>query len=259
MELLLLIGALGLVCGFLSGLLGIGGGIIMAPLLLFVPPLFGFEALPMRVVAGLTIVQGLVACLAGVCAHYKANNVSGQLAGWMGGAIFVTSLVGGAAAGWVDNLVLLFIFGGLAIAAAVLMFIPEKITDEAPEVTGLKFSRWRAVSTAGGVGLFGGLVGQGGSFILIPLMTSLVKIPTRIAMGSNLAIVLLSTTAAFIGKAVTGQVEWLLAVPIVLTVIPGSYFGGCLSGRVPVLILRRLLAIFIGLAAVRIWGCLLLG
>ena len=82
MELLLLIGTLGLVCGFLSGLLGIGGGIIMAPLLLFVPPLCGFAELPMRVVAGLTIVQGLVACLAGVSAHYKFNHVSGRLAGW---------------------------------------------------------------------------------------------------------------------------------------------------------------------------------
>lgn len=252
MELLILIGVLGLVCGLLSGLLGIGGGIIMAPLLLFVPPLFGFAELPMQVVAGLTIVQGLVACMAGVCAHYQANQVSKHLAGWMGGAIFVASLVGGAAAGWVDNHVLLFIFGGLAIVASVLMFSPGKVTEEVPGAIGLEFSRYRAVSMAGGVGLLGGLVGQGGSFILIPLMTSFLKIPTRVAMGSNLAIVLLSTAAAFIGKAITGQIEWLLAVPIVLTVIPGSYIGGCMSGRVPVLVLRRLLAIFIALAAGRI-------
>ena len=63
MEILLLIGTLGIFCGFLSGVLGIGGGIIMAPLLLYVPPLFGFEPLPMRTVAGLTIMQGLVACI----------------------------------------------------------------------------------------------------------------------------------------------------------------------------------------------------
>lgn len=60
MGIYLLIGALGLGTGFLSGLLGIGGGIVMAALLLYVPPIFGFEPLPMRIVAGLTIVQGLV-------------------------------------------------------------------------------------------------------------------------------------------------------------------------------------------------------
>ena len=39
------------------------------------------------------------------------------------------------------------------------------------------------------VGLFGGLVGQGGSFILIPMTVYLLKVPLRVAMGSNLVIV----------------------------------------------------------------------
>jgi uncharacterized membrane protein YfcA len=257
MELLLLIGFMGIICGFLSGLLGIGGGIIMAPLLLYVPPLLGFETMPMRTVAGLTIVQGLVACIAGIIAHNRFNFVSGKLASWMGITIFAASLIGGAAANYVDNRILLFIFGGLAITAAILMFIPKKQDHEAPDIKTLEFDRWRAVTTSGSVGLLGGLVGQGGSFILIPLMTSYVHIPTRIAVGSNLAIVLLSTAAAFIGKAFTGQIEWLLSIPIILTVIPAASLGGFISHRVPVLSLRRILAVLIALAAARIWISLL--
>jgi len=257
MSLLLLIAFLGAACGFLSGLLGIGGGIIMAPLLLYVPPLFGFETMPMRTVAGLTIVQGLVACIAGVIAHNRFNFVSGRLASWMGITIFAASLIGGAAANYVDNRILLFIFGGLAITASVLMFIPKKQDHEAPDINTLEFDRWRAVTTSGSVGLLGGLVGQGGSFILIPLMTSYVHIPTRIAVGSNLAIVLLSTAAAFAGKALTGQIEWLMAVPIILTVIPAASLGGAISYKVPVLALRRILAVLIGLAAARVWISLL--
>lgn len=257
MGLFLLIGFLGIICGFLSGLLGIGGGIIMAPLLLYVPPLFGFGTLPMRIVAGLTIVQGLVACIAGVIAHNRFNFVSGRLASWMGITIFIASLIGGAAANYIDNRILLFIFGGLALTASILIFIPKNEDYEAPDINTLEFDRWRAVTTSGGVGLLGGLVGQGGSFILIPLMTSYVRIPTRIAVGSNLAIVLLSTAAAFIGKALTGQIEWLMTLPIILTVIPAASLGGRISHRVPVLVLRRILAVLIALAAIRIWISLL--
>ena len=253
MGIYLLIGALGLGTGFLSGLLGIGGGIVMAPLLLYVPPLFGFEPIPMKIVAGLTIVQGLVACMAGVLSHRQFRMVSGRLSLYMGISIFIAAMAGGAGSGYVSNEILLFLFAGLAFSAAFLMLVPVKGECDNPDVECLKFHRWRAVTAASGVGLIGGLVGQGGSFILIPLMTSFVQIPTRIAIGSNLAIVLLSATAGFIGKATTGQIEWLMTVPIALTVIPASRMGSLLSRSVSVLWLRRALAVLIALAAVRIW------
>jgi uncharacterized membrane protein YfcA len=257
MDLYLFIGILGLITGFLSGLLGIGGGIIMAPLLLYVPPLFGFEALPMKVVAGLTIVQGMVASIAGGWAHRQFKFVSHQLSVYMGASIFVASLVGGAGACFISNQILLFVFACLAFAAAVLMLVPVRNDSEGPDVDLLHFSRIRAVITASGVGLFGGMVGQGGSFILIPLMTSFVHIPTRIAIGSNLGIVLISCVAGFIGKALTGQIEWLLTIPVVLTVIPAATVGAYVSNKTPIGILRKILAVLIAFAAIRMWVSLL--
>ncbi|NOY69735.1 MAG: sulfite exporter TauE/SafE family protein [Deltaproteobacteria bacterium] len=259
MALYILIGAMGLATGFLSGLLGIGGGIIMAPLLLYVPPLFGFAALPMRVVAGLTIIQALVACVSAGLIHKKFNLVSGKLTIWMGGAIFVAALAGGAGSGFVANSMLLAIFAGLALVASILLFVPNPEDSEHPDVACFSFSRLRAVASAGAVGLLGGLVGQGGSFILIPVMISYVNVPTRIAIGSNLAIVFLSSLAAFIGKAATGQIEWFMAVPIVLSVAPAAWLGGLASRHVSIVGLRRLLAAVIGLAAIRIGFSVFIG
>ena len=258
MELLLLLAGLGLISGFLSGLLGIGGGIVMAPLLLYVPPLFGHEPLAMRVVAGLTIVQGLLGCMAGALGHKKLNFVSSPLSVYMGPAIFFTALIGGAGANYVPNDILLLLFAALAFAAALLMLVPIKTDSANPDVNQLSFSRLRAVSAASTVGLLGGMVGQGGSFILIPIMTAYIHIPTRIAIGSNLAIVLLSSLAGFIGKALTGQIAWLLCLPIALSVMPAAYLGSMASSRVPVANLRRLLAVLIGLAAIRISAAALL-
>ncbi len=257
MEIYLLIGCLGIFTGFISGLLGIGGGIVMAPLLLYVPPLFGLEPFSMRVVAGLTIVQGLLSCLSGGLTHRKFSFVSDKLSAYMGVSIFIAALTGGAAARFASNEILLFVFACLAFVAASLMFVPVENDTENPDATDLDFCKARAVTAATGVGLLGGLVGQGGSFILIPLMTTYVKIPTRIAIGSNLGIVFLSSLAAFIGKAITGQIDWLLVIPVVLTVLPAASVGGHVSRKVPVQWLRKLLAVLIGLAAVRMWGSLL--
>lgn len=252
-DIYILISTLGLVTGFVSGLLGIGGGIVMAPLLLFVPPMFGFEPLSMQVVAGLTIVQGLVACIAGALTHRRFRFVSGSLSLYMGVSIFIAALIGGAGAKYVSNELLMLLFSGLVLIAGLLMLVPNNKDSEQPDIDTLVFSRWRAISTAATVGILGGMVGQGGSFILIPLMTSFVRIPTRIAIGSNLAVVIMSTAAGFLGKALTGQIVWLLTVPILLTVPLATYIGGQVSRRVPVLWLRRILAIFIAGAAFRIW------
>jgi len=252
LDIVFLIAALGIGAGFISGLLGIGGGIVMAPLLLFVPPLFGFASLSMHTVAGITIVQGLVACIVGALIHHRFNAVSIPLAVWMGTAIFIAAIAGGSGAAFFSNELLLAIFAFLAILAAFLLCCPLRREDEHPDAAMISFSRPRAVISAAAVGLLGGLVGQGGSFILIPLMITFVRIPSRIAIGSNLAIVLMSTLAAFIGKAATGQILWPLALPIIVTVPFATWLGGMVSHRLPVAVLRRILAVCIAIAAVRI-------
>jgi hypothetical protein len=78
--------------------------------------------------------------------------------------------------------------------------MPMKDDVEYPDAATLTFSPARAVASAAVVGVLGGMVGQGDSFILIPLMTWFVKVPTRIAIGSNLAVVLFSSLAGFLGK-----------------------------------------------------------
>ncbi|MDX2433328.1 MAG: sulfite exporter TauE/SafE family protein [Desulfobacterales bacterium] len=253
MTIFSIIGLASLLSGFLSGMVGIGGGIIMAPILIFLPAWIGLPPLSMKVVAGLTITQGLIGCLLGTIHHKKFNFVSGRLLAYMGIPIFLMSFIGGYLSNLVSNALLLILFATLALAAAILIFISVKGDSENPDVHQLKFKRSRAVMASAGVGLLGGMVGQGGSFILIPLMTSYVQIPTRIAIGSNLAIVTLAASAGFLGKAISGQIEWWFTLPILISTIPATYIGSLVSKQVSFVWLKRILAVLIGFAAVRIW------
>ena len=244
---------LGLGVSFFSGFLGIGGGIIMAPALLYLLPATGAATLDIKIITGLTITQGLFASLSGAMKHGSYNFVSRSLVLYMGVTIMVSALSGVLLSRWVSNNLLGGIFATLALLAALLMFIPQPQRDVEISPQAVSFNRMAAVAIAAIIGFLGGLVGQGGSFILIPLMLFVLKIPTRIALGSNLAIVFISAMAGFVGKIATGQVPLILAAALVLGALPGAQIGGYLSKRTRPVTLRTILATVIALAAARIW------
>lgn len=250
-ELILVVGLLGLCVSFLSGLLGIGGGIVMAPALLYLPPLLGAGELDMRAVAGLTITQGLAACLFAGLRHNKYRFVSRPLVAVMGPTILLAALAGGVLSKYVPNEALLAVFAGLALLAAALMLIPKGAEGDDAVADDVAFSRPRAIAIALSIGFLGGLVGQGGSFILIPLMLYALRLPTRVVIGSNLGIVFFSSLAGFVGKAATGQIPLLLACALVVGAIPGSQAGSYVSKRTEPGKLRFGLALVVVLAAVK--------
>jgi len=250
MTLPLLVFLIGAGGGALSGLLGIGGGIVTAPLLLYLPRLFGLEPLSMHVVGGLTISQALFASLFGGVAHWRTGNVDRRLAGVMSGVIFAAALVGGAGSKWFSHRFLLGLFLLLSLTAAFLILIPQTKEDGTGYAPG-SFSTPGAFSIALGIGVLGGLVGQGGSFILIPMAVTLLRVPLRIAMGSNMVIIFFASLAGFLGKAVTGQVPLLLAGALLAGVLPGSLAGVKLSHRVPTGALRLALGALIFAACLR--------
>jgi hypothetical protein len=241
---------IGLIGGGLSGLLGIGGGIITAPLLLYLPRLLGQEPLSMHLVGGLTISQALFASVCGSFGHWRSGNVDRRLAAVMSGVIFFAALAGGAGSHWFSHRFLLGLFLLLSLAAALLLFRSQQENGHAGYAPG-SFSLPGAVGIALGIGLLGGLVGQAGSFVLIPMATSLLGVPLRVAMGTNMVVIFFASLAGFLGKAATGQVPVPLAAALLAGVLPGSVAGVALSRRISTGALRVALGVLILAACAR--------
>ena len=91
MELYFLLITVGLIGGFLSGWVGLGGGIILTPTLLFLPLHLGLSPLDMKEVARLTMFQSLCGTAAAGIAHRRARQVHWPLVAWMGGTIAIAS------------------------------------------------------------------------------------------------------------------------------------------------------------------------
>jgi uncharacterized membrane protein YfcA len=252
---LVLVG-IGLVGAFLSGLLGVGGAIVMIPMLLFLPPLFGLAPFDMVAVGGMTIVQVLAASLAGLLTHRQAGHFAWPVAWPMGLAIGVGSAVGGVAAAWVPVRWLEALFAALAVAAVVLMLLPARGRDEGSEVPA-GFRPGLAAGIAGVVGGISGLIGAGGSFLLTPLMRTVLKLPLRLIIGTSLGIVFVSALSGTIAKGLTGQIPWAATAFLVLGALVGAPLGAKVSHRVPARALRWFLAAAIAVTAIKmVWQLL---
>ena len=240
----------GLVSSILSGLLGIGGGIVLTPLLLYAPQAVGLAALPVKIVTGLTVVQAISGSVLGMTRHRSYGNVSTRLVLLMGPPAAIASLVGAFISRDASDQLLLAIFAAFSFFGAVLLLLPvEAQTAAAHEV---RVNKAVAIALAVVIGAFGGMVGIGAIAFIVAALVYFLRVPPRIAIGSSPGIGMFGAVAALIGKAATAQVDGRLAALIVMSALIGSPIGAWLSVRTSTAILMRLLAALVLLASVRI-------
>jgi len=249
---------LGLLGGLLSGLVGIGGGIIMFPLLLYVPPAFGFAALAVKAAASITAVQSLFGAISGAVAHHRHRRVYFPLALDFGGTMAVTSLIGSLLSSRIPEIWILVLFALLAVIAALLMLLQRPEFAEPSFADGpYHYSRMRAWSLGAAIGCCAGLIGQGGGFLFVPVMMAFLRTPLRMAIGTALAVGVVSSAAVVLGRIGTAQIPWLLTAITVSGGILGAQIGSEFSQRLPRRMLRSILATVILLTALKmIWGLL---
>ncbi|HEY2493414.1 MAG TPA: sulfite exporter TauE/SafE family protein [Paenibacillus sp.] len=254
---------IGFIGSFFSGLLGIGGGIINYPLLLFVPSSLGIANFTAQEVSGISMFQVFFASLAGVLAFRKKGKKSKTetslihkgLVLNMGISILLGSLIGGYVSKFLAEDSINIIYGVLAIVAVVLMVIPNKGKQQDSDE--ISYNRIIATIAAFLTGIVSGIVGAGGAFILIPIMLTILKIPTRTTIASSLAIVFISAVGGVIGKITGGPI---LIMPTLFTVIGsllGAPLGSRMSAKMNVKYLRYALVVLISGTAIKVWMSIL--
>jgi hypothetical protein len=273
----LVIVALGLGVGVLSGLFGVGGGFLTTPLLIF-------YGIPPTVAAASAASQVTGASVSGVFAHFRRGGV--DLA--MGGVLVIGGMAGSVlgavifrllqATGQIDTVIsLLYVIllggiGGLMLRDAIRTIRASRSEDGAPPpkrrhhplVAALPL-RWRFY-TSGlyisplaplilGVitGVLTVLLGVGGGFIMVPAMIYLLGMGTRVVVGTSLFQILFVTAAATLVHAVTTKaVDIVLASLLLLGSVVGAQLGARLAQRLKPDYLRLLLAAMVLVVAIRL-------
>ncbi|NOU93187.1 TSUP family transporter [Paenibacillus sp. LMG 31456] len=249
---IILLLAIGFVGSLISGMVGIGGSIIKYPMLLYIPPALGFAAFSAQEVSAISAVQVFFATLAGMLAFRKGGYINKSLVFVMGGTIVVGSFLGGYGSKFLSDSFINITYAVLALIAAVMMFLPKKAQEDM-DFTKLKFNKPLAASLAGIIGIVSGIVGAAGAFITVPVMLVILKIPTRVAIASSLAITFISSIGSTTGKAMGGH---MLLVPSIVMVIASTIaapIGAKISKKLNAKVLQWILAALIVATVVKIW------
>lgn len=242
----LFIGAVG---GFLSGLLGIGGGVVFIPLLVYL------GHTPIKIATSVSMVVIIFASASGLLGHHRAKNIHFSTGMWMGIASIFSALVGSFVSGAVPDMVLHHLYTGLVAAALIMLLFSAKRGGPLSAEFGLRKLPTLLVGIL--QGLLTGLLGIGGGFIVVPSLVYLLDMPTLLAIGTSLFVILFSATVGLLGKIATAQFNPGITTWVVLGAVPAARLGAWVAQKTDQRLLRLFLIALLGLILAKIVGDLL--
>jgi len=256
----------GVVGGLIAGMLGVGGGIVIVPILYHVLAGLGFdESLRMHIAVGTSLATIIPTSLSSLRAHAKRGTVDwALLKSWVIPMVAGVA-IGTALAAYVNGRTLSLIFGIVALPVAVNMAFGKeswRLAERIPPAP----AGW---SLPLGIGWLSSMMGIGGGTLGVPTMT-LCNFPIHRAVGTAAAFGVIISIPATIGMAIGGWgapglppyslgyvnlLGFILIAPVSVLMAPaGAHLAHMMDQRR----LKLMFALFIAVTAIRmlwdVWG-----
>jgi uncharacterized protein len=236
---------LGVLTGMLSGLFGVGGGVVAQP------GLRALGAAPLEAV-GSTLPMILPGALSGTIRYQRERLVDWRIVRLTAPVGVVTAVGGALLADHVPG-------GGhlLLILTALLLCYnawrmgrgsaaPEGAEDEAPGRRDSPLAFAVVGLVAGGLS---GLLGIGGGVLMVPAFTEVLRIPLKRAIATSLACVGIFAVPSMISHALLGDIDWRFALWLTAGIVPGAQLGVRITIRTAERKMRLATAICLGAVA----------
>lgn len=265
-ETVLILFLIGIAAGVLSGLFGVGGGIIIVPSLLAVYSFNNFNSpYTVHIAIATSLFTIIFTSISSSHKHFTHGNVDWKSAVYIGISSAVTVFLFSKLAVMMPGDFLKKIFSVVLIIAAVKMLLDKKDNQEKRENNSkISFSKWYSL----GIGLLSGAIaafsGLGGGIFIIPLMHYLMKVPFKKAVGTSSAAILITAVAGVLSYYINapqfasdfrysfGMVDTLSALPIIAASIPFARLGVYLNKKTHHFLLTKLFALFIIFVSVKL-------
>ena len=212
----------GIFIGSMSGFFGIGGGMILVPILLVI----GFE---IKDAIGISIIQMVFSSVFGSYLNYKKGSLLIGEGIFVGLGGFIGGYIGGHVTQYIPDIVLQSLFFGLLLFALFRLFFSKNHEDD----TQTKSLSKALLFTLGLIiGIFAITLGIGGSIILTPLLVGVLHYPIKKAVSAGLFFVAFSSVAGMISRLMTGTIDFHNGLVVAIASLVGVTLGIWLKDHV---------------------------
>lgn len=254
--------ATGVGAGFASGLLGVGGGFVMIPVMYWVIVATGIPAATaIRIAFGTSLLVILPTAISGAWRHNKRKAVRWKAALILGPCGLVGGLAGATLAAQLPGETLKLGFGGFVLAVAVWMGLgmTPKLAKEAVKP---RDNLWSLMAFGFPIGMVSGLTGLGGGALIVPALVLALDFPMHIAVGTSVASIVFTSLGGVVGYVINGigvpsylpysigYINLPIGLCLVATSVPMAQFGSMTAHALPAKQLRYIfiaVMLYIGL------------
>jgi uncharacterized membrane protein YfcA len=256
--------------GALGAMLGLGGGVIMVPLLVFL------LKVPMHIAAGASIIAVLATSSAAAATYVKNDITNLRLGLFLELATTLGAVTGAFLTSAANEATLRMIFGLSLLYAAVTMYLQMRKMDrswvvkpndrlaESLHLNGSYFDVARSQRIEYGIsktpitlgisyiaGVISGLLGIGGGGVKVPAMNVVGNVPMKVAIATSNYMIGVTAAASALVYLRNGYCDVFITAPVVLGTLMGSFIGARMTNRVKGVVLKKVFTVILTLLAVR--------
>jgi uncharacterized protein len=226
----MLLGA-ALVAGILVGCVGIGG-VLLPPILTYV------GGLDLHLAMATSIWSFLFTGVVGTVEYARRDSVDWRMVLWLGAGIVPAAVLGALSNAALSTEVLTVLLATLIAATGVNVFAKATSAERAAH----SFGTLVLLQIGAVVGFGSALTGTGGPVLLVPILV-LMRAPTLTAIGVSQVVQILVAIFSTVGYVLFGQVDFFLGTTLGLVAAAGVVIGTRVAHAVPILTLRRIVAV----------------
>jgi uncharacterized membrane protein YfcA len=213
----------------------------------FATPVFGLLGLPGLIAIATPLPGTIPAALVGAFAYARRNEVEWRVARWCIAGGVPGTIAGALLSRVIGGRPLLIASGVVLAVVGVRMLLPA---DENERIRGRARRRAEVVIPAAlAIGVFTGLLANGGGFLLVPLYVVVLGLTMPQSAGTSLVVISGLAIPTLITHWVLGHIAWQVAGAFALGTVPGTLLGTVLTRRFQSDGLRRAFAVLLVLFA----------